>query len=403
MSKSRTKRTKGQGSVFTDHRSPYWQISYWDGKRQVRKSSFTTDRGHAVQILQSKLNELIAKNADETSIAGLLQLVIQDQQRHDRSAVHQTERRIEKLLSPVFGHIRSGDFTTTMLNEYIRRRKYLGRENSTINRELALLRRAFRLGHEHDPQLVRRIPVIKPLREDNVREGFLDADKYQLILDALSEDIKPIFVVAYHLGMRTGELLALKRSWVDLSEGLIFVNGRVTKNNSAKTVPIYGEMKPWLEKTLADGEQNSPRCPWLFSNDGKPVKSFKSDWTQARESAGVPELLFHDLRRTAVRNMIRAGVSEKVAMKISGHKTPSMLWRYNITDTRDIKDAGERIETYLNQQRRKPTPENIRPPAAAVSRNWCPGRDLNPHSACAKKDFKSFSSCRLLAQDSVSY
>ena len=290
-----------------------------------------------------------------------------------------------------------------MLNEYIEGRKYLGRKNSTINRELALLRRAFRLGHQHDPQLVRRVPVIKPPREDNVREGFLDADKYQLILDALSEDIKPIFVVAYHLGMRTGELLALKRSWVDLSEGLIFVNGRVTKNNSAKTVPIYGEMKPWLEKTLADGERNSPRCPWLFSNDGKPVKSFKSDWTQARESAGVPELLFHDLRRTAVRNMIRAGVSEKVAMKISGHKTPSMLWRYNITDTRDMKDAGERIEINLNQQKRKPTPENIRTPTAAVSRKWCPGRDLNPHSACAKKDFKSFALYKVSAERAVSY
>ena len=125
-------------------------------------------------------------------------------------------------------------FTTTALNSYIEGRQKEGRKNATINRELALLRRAFRLGYEHDPQLVRRLPVIKPLKEDNVREGFLDADKYQLILDALNEDIKPIFVVAYHLGMRTGELLALKRSWVDLSEGLIFVNGRVTKNSDPK-------------------------------------------------------------------------------------------------------------------------------------------------------------------------
>jgi integrase len=83
------------------------------------------------------------------------------------------------------------------------------------------------------------------------------------------------------------------------------------------------------------------------------VKDFKADWAQACEAAGVPDLLFHDLRRTAVRNMIRAGVPEKVAMQISGHKTASMLWRYNITDARDIKEAGKRTERYLEAQRRE--------------------------------------------------
>jgi integrase len=74
----------------------------------------------------------------------------------------------------------------------------------------------------------------------------LEPDKYRLVLDALTDEIKPVFVIAYHLGMRTGELLALKRSWVDLPEGLISVNGRVTKNRSPKTAPIYGDMRPWL-------------------------------------------------------------------------------------------------------------------------------------------------------------
>lgn len=121
----------------------------------------------------------------------------------------------------------------------------------------------------------------------------------------------PVFVVAYHLGMRTGELLALKRSWLDLEEGLIYVNGLVTKNRSPKTAPIYGDMRPWLEMLLRRGQIESPKCIWLFSRNEKPVKDFKADWEQACETAGVPALLFHDLRRTAVRNMIRAGVPEK--------------------------------------------------------------------------------------------
>lgn len=195
--------------------------------------------------------------------------------------------------------------------------------------------------------------MIKGLPEDNVREGFLEPDKYRLILDGLTEEIKPVFVVAYHLGMRTGELLAIKRSWVDLAEGLIYVNGRVTKNRNPKTAPIHGDMRPWLEMLLSRGAVGSPKCIWRFSRKGKPVKDFKADWAQACEKAGVPGLLFHDLRRTAVRNMIRAGVPEKIAMQISGHKTASMLWRYNITDTRDIKDAGKRTERYLEAQRGK--------------------------------------------------
>ncbi len=81
------------------------------------------------------------------------------------------------------------------------------------------------------------------------------------------------------------------------------------------------------------------------------MKSFKADWERACIQAGVPALLLHDLRRTAVRNMIRAGVPEKVAMQISGHKTASMLWRYNITDTRDVKDAGKRTERYLEAKK----------------------------------------------------
>ncbi len=78
--------------------------------------------------------------------------------------------------------------------------------------------------------------------------------------------------------MRTGELLAIKRSWVDLHEGLIYVNGRVTKNRNPKTAPIYGDMRPWLEMLLSRGAVESPKCIWLFSRKGIPVKDFKADW-----------------------------------------------------------------------------------------------------------------------------
>ncbi|MFL6463525.1 MAG: tyrosine-type recombinase/integrase [Bryobacteraceae bacterium] len=107
-----------------------------------------------------------------------------------------------------------------------------------------------------------------------------------------------------------------------------------------------------------------PKSKCLFVwEDGKPIKDFRASWEKACELAGVPGLLFHDLRRTAVHNLIRAGVSEKVAMAISGHKTASMLWQYNITDTRDIQEAERRMQLYLEQQQSaEPTePQDVKP------------------------------------------
>jgi integrase len=164
------------------------------------------------------------------------------------------------------------------------------------------------------------------------------------LLEALSEYIKPFFVVAYHLGMRTGELLALKRTWVHLEEGLIYVNGRVTKKGDPKTAPIYGH-------GLLAGEdfEGGPRAiaemRLALLPERKANPQLQRRLGAGLRSLGRPRTSVPRLRRTAVRNMIRAGVPEKVAMQISGHKTASMLWRCNITDARDIKEAGQGLRS----------------------------------------------------------
>jgi len=360
MSQKRaTKRTKGRGSLFRRNRSPFWQISYWNGWRQVRESCGSADGEQALQTLQQRLTEIAQRKGEgagpeRIKINALLTLLIEDYRRQDKADLYQAQLRIEKHLRPAFGDITASKLTTKHIHEYIEKRK---REaaNATINRELAILRRAYNLGTLEEPPLVYRVPRIPKLREDNVREGFLEPEQYRTILDGLHDPVKPILVLGYHLGMRTGELLALKRDWVDLAEGLIYVNGRVTKNRKAKTAPIYGEMAGWLELLLARCKVHSPNGKHLFVwEDGRPIRDFRGAWEKACKSAGLPELLFHDLRRTAVRNMIRAGVPEKVAMEVSGHKTASMLWRYNIVDARDIKEAGRRTERYLREQNAAP-------------------------------------------------
>ena len=354
---------KGQGSLFKDARSPYWQMSYWNGWRQVRESSRTSERKEALDLLSRRITELNrykreGVGPEQIKIDVLLALLIDEYRRQDKADLYVTELRVARHLSPAFGQTKACKLTSSRIREYIEERKEKA-ANATINRELSILRRAYNLGALEDPPLVYSVPRIPRLKEDNVREGFLENHQYRTILNLLPDALKPLFVVAYHLGMRKGELLSLRRDWVDLQEGLIFVNGRVTKNGKPKTAPIYGEMSAWLDMSMTRCSVISPKGKFLFIwDDGNPIRDFRKAWENACELAGLSGLLFHDLRRTAVRNMVRAGVPEKIAMAVSGHKTASMLWRYNITDTRDIIEAGRRMQQYLDRQRESEPTEN---------------------------------------------
>jgi integrase len=97
-----------------------------------------------------------------------------------------------------------------------------------------------------------------------------------------------------------------------------------------------------------------PRAVFFYTvgkKSGKQIteSGFNKAWRKARIEAGCPGRIPHDFRRTAVRNLVRAGVPERVAMQLTGHKTRAVFERYNIVSAGDLRDAARRLDTYASR------------------------------------------------------
>ncbi len=215
-----------------------------------------------------------------------------------------------------------------------------------------------------------RCPVVLPskLAENNVRRGFFERDEFQRHRDALPDEIKPITTFAYWTGCRRGEILSLCWNQVDLAERVVRLEAGETKNDEARVIPLGGELLEMLGMQKQIRDQKWPTCPWVFSRAGKQISTFGGAWANACIAANLftmegdekkPSRLFHDLRRTGVRNLIRAGVPERVAMAISGHKTRSVFDRYNIVSERDLHEAARRLDNYVADSEKSRDGDNV--------------------------------------------
>lgn len=272
------------------------------------------------------------------------------------------ERKIRLHVRPFFGSTQVRKLTTSNVQEFIAGRQRENAANATINRELALLKRALNLGRKHTPPKISRLPHIPMLEENNVRKGFFEHEEYLRMKQALPEDLRPLLVFAYHTGCRKGEILSLWWDQVDLAERLVRLHPGATKNDEPRVIPIAGELYEMLAAQKRARDAEFPACEHVFSRDGRPIRNFRKSWDQACvdaglvDSSGAASRMFHDLRRTGVRNLIRAGVPEKTAMTISGHKTRSVFDRYNIVNEGDLKDAAAKLEVYL-KTKSEPVPK----------------------------------------------
>jgi integrase len=141
-------------------------------------------------------------------------------------------------------------------------------------------------------------------------------------------------------------------TWENVDRAAGEVRISTSKNGHGRLLPLTGALKDLIERRWQAREYQTPEnvtaiSPHVFHDRGVPVGDFRKAWASACKAAKVPGKLFHDLRRTAVRNMIRAGVPQTVAMSISGHRTIAMFNRCNIASQDDKREALLRTEAHL--------------------------------------------------------
>jgi integrase len=254
-----------------------------------------------------------------------------------------------------FGNTRAIAVTTAQVERYKSKRLAAGKAKATINRETEALRRAFSWGADQAPPLVSQVPTIHRFPEDNARQGFLPrADFDALLAHVANADIRDFIEWGYWTGMRKGEAAKLTWEMFDRETWTLRLHQSAAKTGKGRVLVLAGPLRSIIERRLRARRLDTALIfhRTAKGKPGQPMKDFRKAWAQACKAVGlVPGrqggLTFHDTRRTAVRNLIRAGVHQTVAMKISGHLTDSTFRRYNITSEDDLREAVEKVAAYV--------------------------------------------------------
>lgn len=254
---------------------------------------------------------------------------------------------VERHVLPFFGGKRAETITTADARKFILMRQEQGASNAEINRGTAILRRAFTFAIETGKLFSR--PHVPMLRENNVRTGFFERDQFESVRRNLSDALRAVITFAFITGWRIrSEVLPLQWRQVDFGAGRITLLAGSTKNQEARTFPFTRELRALLEQQKAKADalkrERGIICPWVFHRNGVQIKVFRRPWLTACKKAGVPGRIPHDFRRTAVRNLLRAGIPERVCMTMTGHKTRSVFERYNIVSEGDLTMAALRLD-----------------------------------------------------------
>ena len=336
---------RGNGRVF--QRGPIWWIAYYDNGRERRESSRSRERKEAVRMLRQRLAEVATgtvqgratKRARAVMMHDLFDLVEHSFQINNRTSPANGKclRRMRKH----FGRYTVPACTGLVISHYMAARQRAGRKAGTINREMSVLKVAFRLGYEND--LVTRVPVIKRLPELGVRNEFFTRAEIDALLPCLPEHLRDVVLFGFLTGWRKGEIVGLRWANVNRAEAVIRLEPEQNKGRTVRVLTLQGELAALIERRWRVRKAGNTLVPHVFHRAGRQLGTFRWPWHKACGQAGLGHRWFHSLRRSAARSMSLQGIPEKVIMSIMGHKTRVMFDRYNIVSEADQRAYAKRL------------------------------------------------------------
>jgi integrase len=335
---------RGQGSLTKYSNSPNWFSCFRHNGKEHRESTGSPDLKVARRIHKAKLDALAA---DRRGLQTFTPATKQRATVAERLDAWEKDVKLRGLKSaskaishskPVrehFGTWKVTDVTTVAVDAYIEQCRSAGLAAATVNRRVQCLASALKAKFR------------KLSEQGNARQGFFEADAFERLVDALPDYLQDATRFAMLTGWRKSEVVGLRWDWVDLDAKMITLP--TTKNGRPRTLALDGEVAKILARREADRLTERHGEPvvasHVFHRKGRSLGDFKRAWETARVEAGLPEALFHDLRRTAVRNLIRRGVPESVAMGVTGHKTRAVFDRYAIVSGEDQRKAMRAVST----------------------------------------------------------
>jgi integrase len=382
------RRERNSGRIFL--RGQVGWIQYYSHGAQIRESTgirvaTEADRKKVEKKLRQKIGEVEAGVSRETRslrYEDLRESYLADYVANGRKSLrHDKDGNpyLDKVtrLDGFFSGFRASEIDADRVRKFVIDQQGRELSNASINRSIAALKRMFNLAKQDGK--VRNVPYFPMLKESSPRAGFLEREQYEELSRRLPDYLRLPVAIGFFTGMREGEILSLDWDQVDLLASTINLRPGETKNDQARTIPIV----PQLHFLLVEQRgRRQPGCRFVcfrLDRGGHAVKisGFRKAWYSACVKAGLGTMeapldregkavmalprgprskpkakmiyrgtIFHDLRRTGVRNLVRAGVPERVAMSISGHRTRSVFERYNIVSQNDVAEAGRKLAAF---------------------------------------------------------
>jgi len=362
--------TRGLGRVYL-RGGVYW-IQYSFQGRLHRESSHSKVESAAVTLLKKRHGEmdhgqLVGPQAARTTFEDMAAMLLDDYKVNGRKSLDRAELAVRHLRE-FFGRSLAINIKADKVSAYFRERLEVAKP-ATVRLERAALGRMFTLAFRAGK--VSQRPYLPTIEVRNTRSGFFEEDQLDAVLAELTTDLRVLIEFVHLTGWRIGEAKQLTWRNVDFAAGTLRLDPGTTKNDEGRTFPFMA--MPQLAELLREQREHTSQVerasgqliPFVFHRFGRRIGDFRVSWHRACARAGVPGRFVHDLRRTAVRNFERAGVSRSVAMKLSGHKTESIYRRYAIVSETDLAEGVRKVATMRAGEGERRVAANI---AAAVPR-----------------------------------